>query len=382
MNIAFDAKRITNNRTGLGNYSRFVVRGLAEHFEGDNLLLLSSSVGDSELYAALLEGQENLKLQTPGSFFARRFKTHWRNYGMRPLLTAANTQIYHGLSNEIPRGLQGRNSQRPVTIVTIHDLAFVRYPQFYKPIDRWLYRRKYGDSARHADHVIAVSEFTKRDVVELFGVPEERVSVHYQGCSPAFSAVTAQDALWARKLYGLPARYMLFVGSIEQRKNLKLAVEALPLLPDREVALVAVGRRTPYCEEVLETARRLGVAHRILLFHGVQTAHLPGVYAGAELFVYPSRFEGFGIPLLEALNAGVPVIGATGSCLEEAGGPHSLYTNPDDPAMLAELMGSVLNSPEQREQMVALGREYAQRFEEKVLARQLHTIYETVLQNT
>lgn len=379
MNIAFDAKRITNNRTGLGNYSRYIVRILAQHYASDKYLLLSPSVGSPALYSDMLQQHPNLSLELPDSFAGRRLKSFWRNYAMRSRLERFGAELYHGLSNEIPMGLY-KPRRGLKTIVTIHDLAFVRHPEFYKPIDRFLYRRKYGASARHASHVIAVSLATKRDIIDCFGIPEERVSVLYQGCSPAFARVAPEDALSVRKAYSLPARYMLFVGSIEERKNLKLAVRALAMLQDRDIALVAVGRSTPYCRAVHEEAARLGVSDRLLVLHNVETAALPGMYLRAELFVYPSRFEGFGIPLLEALNAGVPVIGATGSCLEEAGGPSSLYTHPDDPEMLAALMERVLASPETRHRMVVEGRKYAQNFEDARLAQQLHQLYQNVLQ--
>lgn len=376
MNIAFDAKRITHNATGLGNYSRYIVQTLAEYYPENNYFLCSASAGNPRLYEALME-HRSVSLHTPERPMAKLFGSLWRNWGVRSLLKEQDVDLYHGLSNELPIGLY--NYKRVGTVVTIHDLAFVRYPQFYKPMDRVLYTHKYGASARHADHVVAVSECTRRDIIEYFDVEPERVSVVYQGCSPIYAKAKPEQEAFVRGHYQLPERYMLFVGSVEERKNLILAVRALSLLSDKRVQLIAVGRRTPYCDLVLSEARRLGVQHRVRLMHNIPTEHLPGFYKGAELFVYPSRFEGFGIPIIEALSVGIPAIGATGSCLEEAGGVSSLYTDPDDAHMLAELMTRVLTSPTLAEQMAEDGQAWVRRFMPKPIARELRKIYENVI---
>lgn len=376
MNIAFDAKRITRNATGLGNYSRYIVGALAEYYPENNYLLCAPSAGTPRLYADLL-AHRSVSLQTPESSVGRLLGSYWRNLGLKPMLRREEVDLYHGLSNELPIGLY--RYKHIGTVVTIHDLAFVRYPQFYKGIDRLLYRRKYGASARHADHVVAVSEYTRQDIIDYFDVEPERVSVVYQGCSPLFLNVKPEQAAFVRGHYQLPERFMLFVGTIEERKNLRLAVQALAQLRDKNICLVAVGRHTPYTEQVYAEARRLGVASRLRCMAGVPTEHLPGFYAAAELFVYPSHFEGFGIPIIEALNVGTPVIGATGSCLEEAGGPDSLYTDPRDAEMLAHHMTTILENPQLAQQMRTEGKLYARRFSPKQIVRELRAIYENVL---
>lgn len=376
MNIAFDAKRITHNATGLGNYSRFVVSTLAEYYPENNYLLCSPSIGNPRLYEDLLHSR-SVTLRTPEGTLGQALSSYWRNWGLKSMLRKEEVDIYHGLSNELPIGLY--NYKHIGTVLTMHDLAFIRYPQFYKAIDRVLYRKKYGASARHADHVIAVSESTRQDVIDIFGVEPERVSVVYQGCSPIFAQAKPEQAAFVRGHYQLPERYILFVGSIEERKNLRLAVEALAGLRDKDIALVAVGRRTPYCDLVMSEAKRLGLERRVRLLHNIPTRHLPGFYAGATMFVYPSRFEGFGIPIIEALNAGTPVIGATGSCLEEAGGPNSLYISPDDSEELSYLMQRILEDKALAEEMRQQGRAYAKRFSPKQIMRELRAVYENVL---
>lgn len=376
MNIAFDAKRITNNATGLGNYSRYIVGALAEYYPENNYLLCSPNQGNPNLYEALLRNR-SVSLHTPDQRLGKIIGSWWRNYGIKSTLLREEIDIYHGLSNELPIGLY--REKRIGTVVTIHDLAFIRYPHLYKSIDRHLYRSKYRASARAADHVVAVSEFTRRDIIEYFGVEPERISVIYQGCSSRFAQLKPEEIAFARGHYQLPERYILFVGSIEERKNLKLAVEALSLLPDKRIHLVAIGKRTPYCDIVMAQARKSGVTSRIRMMHAIPTEHLPGIYGGAEVFVYPSRFEGFGIPIIEALSTGTPVIGATGSCLEEAGGPTSLYTNPNDPEMLASMLNNVLSDRTLSVRMSQEGKIYVQRFNAKQIVRELRAVYENVL---
>lgn len=376
MTIAFDAKRITNNATGLGNYSRFVLQTLTDFLPENRYLLFSPSVGDPSLYKELVK-HRSVRLITPHRALALAGGSLWRNFSIPGVCRTEGVDLFHGLSNELPIGLY--RNKRIRTVVTIHDLAFIRYPQFYKAIDRALYRKKYGASARNADHVITVSDQTRRDVIDIFGVEPERVTTVYQGCSEAFSAVTPEEVTLARTKLKLPERYILFVGSIEERKNLALVVEALASLQDKDIHLVAIGRKTPYVQTVVERARRLGVLSRLHLLHGVSSLLLPGAYAGAQVFVYPSRFEGFGIPLIEALNAGVPVIGATGSCLEEAGGPSSLYTDPNNATMLASMIDRVLIDISLRKKMIEDGHQYVERFAPKRLAKDLSSIYEQAL---
>ena len=173
-------------------------------------------------------------------------------------------------------------------------------------------------------------------------------------------------------------RFILSVGSIEERKNLLLAVSALCQLPT-DIHLVAVGKPTKYAEKVTMEARRLGVGDRVHLLHGVPDTHLQALYHEAEVFVYPSRYEGFGIPIIEAIYCGLPVVTATGSCLEEAGGPDCLYVSPDDAEELAAAITRQLHGAEGREQRIRQSRDYVRRFEGRDVAAQVLDIYRQLL---
>ena len=168
------------------------------------------------------------------------------------------------------------------------------------------------------------------------------------------------------------------MGSIEARKNILLVVKALPYLPD-DVKLVIVGRHTPYTDEVSTYAEKEHLSHRIRIMHGVSDEALPKLYAEAEAFVYPSRYEGFGIPIIEAISCGLPVVACTGSCLEEAGGPDSLYVDPDDAQAMAQAIRQVLRGAEGREKRIENSQQYIKRFAGYDVACQVAELYGRLL---
>lgn len=184
-------------------------------------------------------------------------------------------------------------------MVTIHDLIFLRHPEYYHWIDTKLYAWKFRKTLQEADRIIAISERTKQDIMELGNVSEERIRLIYQSCAPRFSSTFSEaEKQQVRSYYDLPERFVLNVGTIERRKNLLLAAKALELLPS-DIHLVAVGRQTQYAQELPQN-------NRIHLLSGVPDTDLAIIYSLAEAFVYPSRYEGFGIPIIEAIAAGLP----------------------------------------------------------------------------
>lgn len=372
MKLAFDAKRITHNGTGLGNYGRFIVNALTDHFPENSYHLYSPDKGKEHLRTLITE-QENVMFHYPEcSPLGVISKAWWRSRGIISDLKKEKPDLYHGLSNEIPFGL--KKADIP-SVVTIHDLIFVRYPQFYNPIDRLIYDFKFREACRLADKVIAVSEMTRQDIIRIYGIPEDKIDVVYQGCNDLFLRSIEPDKLQTvRDKYHLPDNFILNVGSIEQRKNILLIVKALKQ-SGRDIHLVAIGRRTPYTETVEQYVRENNLQGQVTLLSGVPTNDLPAFYRLASLFVYPSFFEGFGIPILEALHSGTPVIAATGSCLEEAGGPDSVYINPEDADELSEKINWILTTPSQAEHMRTAGKEYAKRFLSASIAQNMMDIY-------
>lgn len=374
MKIGFDAKRIVRNRTGLGSYARTLVNDLSQVGEGElSLRLYAPDQGRDDLRNQVVM-RPNVTFCYPSSNVPRlsclvpRFlkKAYWRSRGIVNDVKRDGIEIFHGLSGELPVGLKKSGIK---SVVTIHDLIFLRHPEYYHWWDAKIYAWKFRKTIREADHIIAISECTKRDIMELGGVSEDKISIIYQSFSPRF-----EEREERREKRGERRRYMLSVGTIEERKNILLAVKALRFLPE-SLSLVIVGRRTKYADMVRQWAERNGVSDRVVMRHDVTDDELPALYAGAEVFVYPSRYEGFGIPIIEAIAMGLPVVAATGSCLEEAGGPHSLYVNPDDAEGMAVAIRQSLKGAEGREERIAKSRDYIRRFEGSNVAAQVVDIY-------
>lgn len=374
MKIGFDAKRAMRNFTGLGNYSRYVLELLSE-YESESSLVAYSSKKPKGRAVRFFEENGRIVTRYPKSFIGRLMPSVWRSFCIAKDIEREHVDIYHGLSGELPfRKLKGVK-----TVVTVHDLIFRHYPELYKPFDRFMYDLKFRRACRRADAVIAISEFTKRDIVDCYHIDPARIDVVYQGCDSSFRMELSRERLEeVKRKYSLPDRYILNVGTVEERKNVLLAVRALEKT-DGDVSLVIVGRHTPYADTVFQYARDKGLSGRIQHIPNADFSDLPCIYRMAQIFVYPSRIEGFGIPLLEALWSEVPVIGATGSCLEEAGGPESVYVNPDDVEGLASWFNRLLREPETCRKMVESGLEYAKTFSDSSFCVKTVEIYRKLL---
>lgn len=374
MRIGYDAKRFFLNSTGLGNYSRWLVRSLALNYP-DNSYLLYTPKLESNSRVNFINAYKNIQTILPKR---KVLASWWRTKGIVKYLTRDEVQLYHGLSHELPYGITTSGIK---TVLTVHDLIFMRFPQYFGMVSRQIYLAKLKYACRIADSIIAISERTKADLMELLHVPAHKINVVYQGCDESFKvACSPERKKVVLKKFNINSPYILSVGTIEERKNLLLLIKAMARIKD-PVQLVVVGKQTAYAEEVKQAIHRYRLTDRMTFLDKVDFADLPALYQAASVFVYPSRYEGFGIPVLEALNSGTPVIAATGSCLEEAGGPDSLYSSPDDEEDLAIKINLVLNYDGLREKMIAKGREYSRNFDDDKLAAQLMAVYQNTLQD-
>lgn len=377
MIIGFEAKRAVANNTGLGNYSRLVVDVLSELYPDNDYRLYAPNVSNTTRMDNLLH-RGNLQLIAPDTALWRRASALWRvERGLTNQLRRDKVQLFHGLSNELP--LDIARIKIP-SVVTIHDLIFRRCPEGYKALDRAIYDYKFRHAAINASRVIAISERTKSDLMELYHIPESKISVVYQGCNPVFmKPVEHARKMEVKQLLNLPDRFIAMVGTIEPRKNQMLAVQAMPMLP-KDVSLVIIGRgRMGYDDAVRREIHRLHLEPRVKMLPYVEGEYLPAVYSLAEIAAYPSRYEGFGIPVIEAINSGTPVVAATGSCLEEAGGPGALYVSPDSPEQFAEATASILNSSSLRSSMVEAGKDWTQKFSRANFAAGIMQAYNMAL---
>ena len=377
MRIGLDAKRIVRNGTGLGAYGRTLVNDMARRHDQDlDLLLYAPDRGRDELRHQIVES-EHLRFVYPQRGSWPLGHSWWRTRGIVADLQRDGINLFHGLSGELPIGLKAAGIPG---VVTIHDLIFMHHPEYYHWIDTKLYTWKFHATLREATRIIAISERTKQDIVELGGISPDCIDVIYQSCNPRFTTPLPSDELQetARRL-ALPHRFVLSVGSIEERKNTLLLVKALPMLPE-DIHVVLIGKHTAYTDRVNNEARRMGIGHRLHIHHGVGNKDLQAIYQLAEVFAYPSRYEGFGIPVIEAVFSHLPVVACTGSCLEEAGGPDSLYVDPDDAKGMANAIQRLLKGSPERETRTERSLSYVQRFRGRDVAAQVTDIYRQCLQ--
>lgn len=360
MKIAFDAKRFFHNTSGLGNYSRDLVRILANQFPENEYLLLAKSKNE--------RGKDILSL--PHVLFQKISKGNFaRQLKMGIDAQNANADIFHGLSGELPL----KWNQKPIKkIVTIHDLIFMRFPQFYSFFDRKIHFWKFKNAAQNADLVIAISEQTKKDIIYYLHIPEEKIRVIYQTCHAAFKENPSLEFLnLVKEKYQLPERFILNVGTIEERKNLENVIKALA---NTDIPLVVVGKKKKsYFNKIQKLINKNKVDVKFL--EGVSMQELASVYRLADIFIYPSLFEGFGIPIIEALYSKTPVITSNLSCLPEAGGADSLYVNPQNSEDIKAKIFHLWNNESERTRRAEKSFEFVQKFNETEIANELMNVY-------
>lgn len=366
MTIAFDAKRYFNNATGLGFYSRTLLEGL-RHYYPENRYLLYTPYNKGH-WAASDDG-----IRLPDSWLGRSFHPLWRSRGITGQLKRDGVEVFHGLSHELPLGLH-RSGIR--SVVTIHDLIFLRYPNLYPAVDRFFYEQKYRRAAQEADQVVAISAQTRADLVKYFNIPAENVQVIGQSCDAAFERFSLRHlpdrlALALPEGVHVPATdFILSVGSLSPRKNWHTLLKAIRILKDQgmEIPLVAVGAgKSSYAQGLRKQAAADGLSV-FWLDHYVPTQDLALLYRRAAALVYPSVFEGFGIPILEAMTVGIPVVTSQGGCFEEVGGAAALYTDPQDPGHLARQITQALDSRIRQELITKMPAQIAQFSPEAICA--------------
>ena len=372
MRIGFDAKRAFRNFTGLGNYSRSAIAVLADYYPDNQYYLYTPPYTSHPLLS--FADKPNIRICTPKGLF-KHCSSIWRYYGLGSRLASDQVELFHGLSAELP----ARLPRKIRSVVTIHDLIFLRYPNYYTFIDRKIYAHKYRSACNRADLIIAISKQTKQDIIDFFGIDEQKIRLVYQGCNPQFyTQVSDEEKSRIKELYRLPDNYVLYVGTIESRKNLLTLIKALELLP-KELKLVVVGKAESYFSTIQTYITQHRLEDRICFQHQIAFAHLPAVYQQAKAVCNPSLFEGFGIPSLEALNSKVPLVSSNCSSLPEAGGPDSLYVNPLDYEAMAEALHKAITDETLRRTMTEEGIKYAANFREDRIAKGLWEVYQELM---
>jgi len=368
MPIYLDVSAAVHHRAGLGRYAESLAHGLAALIPDQLALFYNAEQGIEPL--AGLAG-------LPASTVALGYKP-WRmlvwagqlaRIGFNRLTPGAT--LFHATEHLLL-------SLRDVpTVLTVHDLIFRHLPQHHKPLNRWYLNLTLPLYCRRATHIIAVSAQTRRDLSAAYRLPAEKITVIHEAADPCFCPQPPETVAAARARYRLPERYLLFVGTIEPRKNLGRLLQAFERLHEARLtdALVIVGQRGWLYDDFF-AALENSPARQAVIFPGfVPDADLPAVYAGAQALAFPSLFEGFGLPVLEAMACGTPVVCSNTSSLPEVAGEAALLVDPTDVDALADALTRVLRDDALRRELWQKGWAQVQHFTWQETARRTLAVY-------
>jgi len=374
MIIGFDAKRFFHNKTGLGNYSRDLIRILAQYHPENTYLLYNPK--PKKIDRISIDGKIIVE-HLPETKNNKKLSSLWRLFSVSSQIKKDKVEIYHGLSGEIPVGLYKTGVK---TVVTIHDLIFMRYPNLYSFFDRKIQYFKFKYAVNKADLVIAISEQTKKDIVTYLNINPEKIKLIYQGCAQEFKEeIPSEFTELTRKKYNLNSNFVLNVGTIEKRKNVLSVIKAIK---DIDTQLVIIGKKTSYFNEISNYISENNLQNKVVFLENVELKELASIYRMATIFIYPSVFEGFGIPIIEALYSKTPVITSKGGCFLEAGGDNSIYINALNSEEIRVQIVELLANTEKRDFLKQKGYEFAQKFNDDKIAKNWIDTYNELLRLT
>lgn len=364
MHIGFDARLTYYRHGGISTYVRRLVEAL-ERLDRSNEYTVFHSRKARE---SLVTRFHRAKLWTPCH---HRFE----RIALSAELARFNLDVLH--SPDFIPPLHGARHQ----VITVHDLSFLRYPQFLTAESRRYYNGQINRAVRQADHIVAISEATKTDIVNMLGVAPAKITVHLLGVDESFKPLPQTDLQRYRIELQLPPKYILFVGTFEPRKNIRGLLDAyyqlVARLPETP-PLVLAGQRGWLFDETMDYIDTLKLGSRIQWRENVPQAAMSALYNMASLLVMPSFYEGFGFPALEAMACGTVPLVSNRSSLPEVVGDVGLQVNPDDPAALADAMEYTLTHPGWMAQMQQAGRERASTFTWERTAALVLSVYQSL----
>ncbi len=364
MRIGIDARLVFYSKAGIGQYIIHLARGLAQLKTPDDSFLLLQSHKDA----------------------TKIINNH--NFARAPLWTPSHHRLeQQALRLETGRlGLDLLHSPDFIppfkrnykSVITVHDLAFLLYPQFMTR-ESARYYGQIDHAVRSTDHIIAVSQATKQDLIKLLGVPQEKITVIYEGINPKYRQIDkTQAATFVKNTFGLEPGFIFFISTIEPRKNIPTLLKSYRLLKDRygcQEKLVLAGSKGWLFEEVDETVKKHKLDNDVILLGRVRDSEVNYLYNAASMLVYPSFYEGFGLPPLEAMNCGTPVIVSNIKVMPEVVGDAALLIDPHDEEALAIAMNRLLTDNTLRQELITKGLKRASIFSWEQTARETLDVY-------
>lgn len=373
MRIGFDGKRVFHNKRGLGNYARSLLTALGDNYNEHNYFIYTPSLSKVEAENKPWE-KKPYCVRTPESISGKLFSNIWRSTGIKKEIKKDNLDIYHGLSQELPHGIENLPLR---SLVTIHDLLCIRYPHNFGTINAKIYEYKLRQACKVADKIIAVSEQTRKDIIDLLKVNASKIEVIYPACQKHFYKEYAEEEKEKiKERYALPLNFILYVGAFESNKNVISLAKAYREYKkeNNNYALVLVGKKNTYRNKIEKYLEESGLKKEVIFLENVHDLDLAIVFQLASLFVFPSFFEGFGIPVAEAMASKTPVITSKSSSLVEVGGEATLYTDPVDTKTMAAKIKEVLHNSSLREELISKGIKQSEKFHEsEVASKYMHS---------
>jgi len=370
--VCLDLSPAVHQHAGLGRYAQELLLALATADRQNEYVVFYNNPAAARVEPSL---ERFPKITTPLSYKPWRLSAllaHFTRIPQDPLLPGVD--LFHATDHLLPY------FRRIKSVFTLHDLIFLFHPETHKSLNRWFLTLMMPRFLRAADAVIAVSECTKRDAIRFYRIPEEKITVIYEGVNPRFRPASPEAIAAVRARYGLPERFILYVGTIEPRKNLTTLLEAFHhLLATYDLRLVIVGKKGWLYERFFRRLRELGLENRVLFTGYVPDEDLPAIYSAADLFVFPSLYEGFGLPVLEAMACGTPVICSNTSSLPEVAGDAALLVDPTDARALTGAMEQVLTNERLWATLRAKGMERARGFTWEKAAYRTWEVYQQVI---
>ncbi len=368
MKIGFDAKRAFLNASGLGNYSRNTLNALLHYYPKNDYVLFTP-----EINKELFHNYKQFDVISPDSPLMKLFKSLWRSFSVSGQLEKNKLDLFHGLSNELPEGIHKTDVP---AVVTIHDLIFMRFPEFYKPFDRRIYYSKVKYACTSAKKIIAISAQTKEDIVEFLKIDPGKIELIYQSISPKYYKPQTVENLLPK--YNISENFILAVGTVEPRKN-QLSILKAVHAKKIQTQIVFVGKPTEYSFQLLEFITENKMEGQVKFLTNIPRKDLIGLYQQARLSVYISIFEGFGLPVIESMASGCPVITSNVSCLPETAGGAAILCTPDNVEDLGNQIQKLLEDEGFRSDWIKKGTERAKVFHPEYFSQKMISLYSEIL---
>ncbi|HEX8967587.1 MAG TPA: glycosyltransferase family 1 protein [Chloroflexota bacterium] len=316
------------------------------------------------------DGWEGLRFHPTGRHTIRpSVRIIWEQTALPAALRSLEPDLLHGLAYALPVGWSGPG------VVTIYDLSFLRFPKAFNTLNRVYLTASTRAAARRARRILTISEHARRDIVRFLNVPEQRVDVTYPAAEERYRLIPESDVASFRAARGLPDAFVFAVGTLEPRKNLAGMLRAYARLRRPRPPLYVAGGIGWRASPIFDTVRQLQLGGDVHFLGFVPEDELPLWYNAARVFAFPSLYEGFGLPVLEAMACGAPVITSTAASLPEVAGKAAIMVPPEDTDRIAQEMERVLDDPQLRTEMRAAGRIQASRFSWRAMTEQTIASY-------